>query len=583
MSRVQQGNAHLDVVLASQRLPETVQPISLFELEIFFNCCCRFPGFFGEARQQVREHHFDQGAELAYALLWRSLNQVADLYGGFNHETVTGQMLVYLQQLGDMMPQDIVNSIVRQDGQGLIWSSMYSPADATTFQYGRGILQRFLHERTIVMPLRRLLNHGLNGSYAANLPDILEAVQHQQGQIASLQEVPRCLIAPDVGTPIERPSDVFKPIGIPFMDRLLGGGQRVGDINGIIGVISGGKTTTAVHMAVAGAKQCWIDACPTNTRPEFNIFFTAEESTAKVLPRVRSCAFQIPRRKLAAMTDWSQLTTQANLEPYERELVTQAAGGAEVLSETERWQINAPWLNQCLELLDVSGSEKFPHAGEGFVPELVSNIEAVIRMRQGQQVRAVYIDWVGILVARHMDVTDADEAKMRHYIAKFINMSRRQIAERFGCTVWVFHQIKGAQLNASPTKLFHHSDAAEASAFAAELTVCGCIGAPDQDTGCRRLNFSKVRYIANEEVLPVTFRIHPALSMIEDVTHRYGVDEAGRRFALVEDLARTQGAEAATPRAQAGPPGLGGQRRATAIASRAIDPNDDAINSQVDN
>lgn len=571
MSRVQ-GTGNLDIVLAAQRPPETTQPISLYELEILFNCCCRFPTFFAEARQQVREHHFDQGAEISYALFWRSLCQVTDQYGGCNHETVTGQMLVYLNQLGDMMPEQIVNSIVRQDGQGLIWASMYVPADATTYAYGRDILQRFLHERTIVMPLRRLLSHGLNGSYATNLGDILEAVQHQQGQIASLQEVPRCLIAPDVGSPIEQASDVFKTIGMPWMDTLLRG-HRVGDCNGLIGVIGGGKTTLAVNMAVASAKQSWIDAQRYNTQPEFNVFFTAEESAEKVLPRVRSCAFQIPRRKLAAMTDWGQLTTPANLDPYEHMLVASAPGGGDVLSETERWQINAPWLNQCLELLDVSGSAKFPHAGEGFVPELVANLDAVIRMRGGQRLRSVYIDWVGILVDRHMaGAAGADESKKHEMITRFINTVRRQIAERFGCTVWCCHQIRGNLLDSSPTKLFHHSHAAEATAFAAELAVCCCIGVPDHDTGCRRLNFSKVRYINDTEVSPRTIRIHPSLAMIEDVTDQFGVDEAGRRFALMSDLARTQGAEAATPRAQAGPAGMGRQQRP--------DPNDD-VASQI--
>ncbi len=120
------------------------------------------------------------------------------------------------------------------------------------------------------------------------------------------------------------------------------------------------------------------------------------------------------------------------------------------------------------------------------------------------------------------------------------------------------HQIKTSMLTAAPTKLFHHGDAAEATAFAAELSVCGCIGVPDRETGCRRLNWSKVRYRPGEEVQPLTIKIHRQFSMIDNVTHQYGVDDSGTRFALLTDIARTQGAEAARARvpASAGPRGL---------------------------
>jgi len=193
------------------------------------------------------------------------------------------------------------------------------------------------------------------------------------------------------------------------------------------------------------------------------------------------------------MQDWDELTTQANLEPYERRLSLSPSGGNEVRSEWERHQQNYPCLRDCFELFDMSGSEQFPHAGEGFVPEIVANIEAVLRQRHHPQLRSVFIDWAGILVQRHMSAIGARDDALRHYLTRFIGECRRNIAEAFSCTVWVMHQIKGSMITASPTKLFHHGEAAEASAFGAEMSVCACIGAPDRETGCRRLNFSKVR------------------------------------------------------------------------------------------
>ena len=69
-------------------------------------------------------------------------------------------------------------------------------------------------------------------------------------------------------------------------------------------------------------------------------------------------------------------------------------------------------------------------AGEGFVPEIVSNIESILRVRGGQALRTVFIDWAGILVQRHMDANGVRDDQMRHYLTKFVNQCRRSIAER---------------------------------------------------------------------------------------------------------------------------------------------------------
>ncbi len=574
MSQAYQGTAPTDVILLSQRLAETTQPINQAELEIFFNAVCRFPGFFQEASRVVQEHHFDPAAEMQYALLWRAIVAVTKQYGAPNTEILTATVYSYLQQQGGMLPDDLVQSILRQDGQGLIWSSMNTEADGTTLAFARAVLQRFLHERTIVNPLRRQLSHGINGSYAANMPDFLQAIIKQQDTIRSVREVPRAIVAPSIGTPITQVADVFKPIGIPWVDRLLYG-HRVGDANGIIGVIGGGKTTMAVHMAAASAKQCWADALQTNTRPEFVIFVTAEEPEKKILPRIQSAAFQIPRAKLARLTDWSLLTTQANIDHYERQLSVDVGGTQDVLSETDRWHLNHQWVNECFELLDFSGSDRFPHAGEGFIPEIVANIDALIQMRGGQRPRAVFIDWAGILCERHMDSIGVNRDQIRHYLGPFGGMVRRQISERFQTTSWIAHQIKGTELTASPTKLLHHSMAMESTAFATELAVCGCIGVPDPESGCRRLNFSKVRYRDQVEIEPVTVRIHPLFNMLEDVSTRYGVSDDGRSFALLSDLLQTQGMSAAGNRnngPQAGPPGMEGAASGASQTATATDP-----------
>jgi hypothetical protein len=543
-----------DAFLTAQRLTEVAQPIDPVELDLLFNCFCQFPSFFAEARRIVQEYHFDPTAELQYALMWRSMCAIADRHGHPNNDTLIAEVMQHLKPLQQTLPPDFVDGLLRQDGHGLIWASTFTPPSETTLAYGREKLRKFLHERTVVYPLRRMLSQGLAGTYSVELPKLLDLVNVQRGAIDSLQAVPRVLCRPP-GAPIDRPAQIFRSTGIGFFDRILGG-QRVGDLNGFIGAIGAGKTTTGCHMATASAKQAyteWEAAGVPNTRPDLTLFITAEESGDRVMPRLQSAAFQIPRVKLETMTDWSALTHPGATEAYEQALAPTAP---EVLSEMDRYYINYEWFNSSLEVFDMSGSQQFPHAGEGFVPEIVANIESTLNAR-GQRLRTVIIDWVGILVERYMGANGIRQDNLRYYISKFLSDCRRMVAERFGCTVWAMHQLKTSLGSSSPTKLFHHSDAAEATNYAAELAVCACMGVPDNETGCRRINFSKVRYKPNEEVQPVIVKIHRMFSLLEDVGHLYGVDDSGHKFALLSDLTRVQGSPTAQVRpASNGPPGM---------------------------
>jgi hypothetical protein len=60
------------------------------------------------------------------------------------------------------------------------------------------------------------------------------------------------------------------------------------------------------------------------------------------------------------------------------------------------------------------------------------------------------------------------------------------------------------------------------------------MGVPDKETGCRRINFSKVRYKPGEEIPPLTVKLHRQFSMLEDVgisdDNQYGIDDAGHKL-----------------------------------------------------
>jgi len=136
-----------------------------------------------------------------------------------------------------------------------------------------------------------------------------------------------------------------------------------------------------------------------------------------------------------------------------------------------------------------------------------------------------------------------DDSSLRHLLSEFGNRCRREIAERFNCTVTIMHQIAPAEGQRNATALLHHSMAAESRAFAENLAACACIGNTDVSTGCRRLNWSKIRYQAQEKVEPVTIRINDQFALMEDVGSIYAVDDSGRRFVPRDTLQRVHGGE----------------------------------------
>jgi hypothetical protein len=538
-----------DPALIAQRPLPTQAYMPPSAIEWLLICFAQDQQLFREARELIAEHHFKQN-ETPLRVMYEALCISTDRYGGATYETLAAIVSDMLAQNQGLMLTDVQRQIIfRPDEHGLIYQ-ICNPTgvetEATNRNFSRDLLKRFAHERTVVEPLRRVMNPGFNQGVPENLTDFLSLVTRQQARLATLNSIPEANLTPPIGSPIVS-SNVFVKTGVSFIDSILGG-QRMGDANGIIGPTGGGKTTLAIHMAVAGAKQSWADAQATNTEPGLVIFITAEEAAIKLRPRIWSAFFNIKRSKLDTMTSWNDLSQPGRLEPYE---LAMQAGQPNPLSEIERYELNAPILNQCLRVLDLSGSDEHPAAGFGFIDEITSYLA-----RYQQPIRTVKIDYAGIFCERYMQAKGMDEKNYRYLLKTFGDRCRQEISARFNCTTWVLHQLKGAVGTAKPTKLMHHSEAGESADFANNLTVCMCLGTVDPFTGCRRLNPSKVRYLPGEKITPPTLRINDDFAIMEDVTRLFVPSDTGQ-FLTPQDshaIRATEGLEQRVP--TGGPRGL---------------------------
>jgi len=532
------ANTQFDPALIAQR-PQPVQSyLEPTAIEWLLICFANDKQLFDEARLLLQPHHF-QPHELPLRLAYEALCRSYDQYNGATYETVSSIIREILAANPSMILTDTQQDIIFQpDVQGLVFQLCHpepSTLEPANKAFSRELLKRLANERTIVAPLRRMLNPGLSNGIPTDLSGFLEVIATQQSRLTTLNEVPRANLTPQIGSPLTT-ANTFVKTGVPFIDEVFGG-QRVGDCNGILGPTGGGKTTLAVHMAVANAKQAWAEAVQAGTEPDVTVFITAEESALKLRPRFWSAFYRIPRAKLDNLEDWSRLTQPGSLDPYELKMQD---GQAHKLSEIERYAAYSPQMEASLQLFDLSGSEEFPNAGIGYVDEIVSYLSRVER-----KIRTVYIDYAGIFCERYMWAKKLDESSYRYLLKTFGDQCRQKISAKFGATTWVLHQLRGAVNKSKPEKLMHHSEAGESADFANNMAICGCLGTADPLTGCRRLNWSKTRHVAATAITPPTLRIHDDFAIMEDVTKLFTLSPSGN-FMSPEDRHQIGGTEALT-------------------------------------
>lgn len=501
--------------------------VSEQEINFMFASILTDPALFAEAKRMLRPDYFDMASEPHYRVFWVTVLEFVAQYQAPHYHGLQLALREKLRLDPTALSYELQAKLLAEDFSGLLYYCAWLPAEHRLPSMGRNILKRFLQERAVIYPFRTAMSQGTGRSYLQNFQELLAAVNAETTMIATLQQAPLAKPMPQRGSPLPPPVEL-RPCGIDFIDAFIRG-QRPGDCNGVLGVFGSGKTTLAIQLAVANAKSFFLESLETNQLGKLSVFVSYEEPEQKTQRRVWSNAAQIRYDKLAELTDWNTLTTQDTMEPYERNLNGTPIQGDVILSESERWDLTNHWLNQCFHSLDMSGSGDHPGVGNGYVDELVSYLER-IRLETGREIGAVNIDYAKLMCLRYMQTKGIKEDNLRHYVGGLGDMLRRQVADHFNCTVWLFHQFTGDQNKKSPTTLLHHTDASESKSFAENLACCACLGVRDPSTGCVLLNWSKNRYNPNHGRAMPVLQIDGDFCRLVDVSHRYVPDAQSRNF-----------------------------------------------------
>lgn len=201
--------------------------------------------------------------------------------------------------------------------------------------------------------------------------------------------------------------------GVPFIDELLGGGQKAAGVYGLLGPIGSCKTTTGIMLAVEAARR--LEQAEGSDAGSFVVMVSYEQYIAELQARAMSCVTGIPT---------SEFTNRPT---------------GEVLRERG---VKAETIAFLRRLIFVS----FPDADPVIKQRLEDGITGIadhvhfIQDQRHANVGLVVVDYIGF-IATLQEMSNADTSNL---VRSAGDHARKHIARPNACPVWLIHQLSGA-------------------------------------------------------------------------------------------------------------------------------------------
>jgi hypothetical protein len=401
------------------------------------------------ACNKIRVQDFDE-SEFAHKLIWVT---ASDFYKTHKKlapmDFLNTEVMYRLTMLPELNNTAIQQSITKKIKEYFAWEGGLIPS------YALDILTSFLFERQVGT---KLLEQASKGSMSKHIWEEIKLLERGASLDRAIEISPFSMNSgPLVGV---KPRN---PTGITFLDNMLGGGTRKGEVYGFLAASGNGKTTFGNQIAIAKAKD-----------KKLTLVFSYEQPIdEEFLIPVYACATKIPRRV------WECIRTPDDipkvLTPVQYESYKTACG----------------LIDQHLRFIDMSSSFHGPIEIDRKIAE--------IQERSGLQVDGIIIDWFWPMVSRAFGSLQGDRNKkydLRTFAQGLID-EIKQIAISRNCWCWLNHQLNPDE--AKKKRAMSFEDAAEVKSFAWYLNGCFCLDKLDEVEKIGTIHFSKARNQPNSK------------------------------------------------------------------------------------
>lgn len=407
---------------------------------------------FLQANRLLKLEYFEEPAESQYKLMWAC----AQHFWKENNKLIPVEHLYSMLQ--DRMRGSPRFSLV--ETQQAVLMSAYNifcvPDTSLLPDVAFKQLEAFIHVRGLAPKMSEAVERGSDG-----IREFISSIKRDS--------VPQVISGAEAVTPFMSSLrlGVAKRVstGVTFVDMLLNGGPRLGEVYGFLGESGGGKTTMSNQIAISCAR----------TKQRVAVFTYEEPVSNEYLIPVYSCASGVSRAKLESLPEGYD---HSQLDPDTSERLKKAM------------DVIGPYLS----FYDMSGI--YDKRGYGGVEELAS-ILAQAR-DSGNPYSVVVIDWFWVMMMRVYNRDRKSKIEDERKYAQDICDQIKNLAREFNVWILVMQQLSPSEAGKKKKKSWR--EAAEMKSFAWYFHGCMVLEPLDENK-ITKLHLSKGRNMAASTAL----------------------------------------------------------------------------------
>lgn len=485
----------------------------------FLSVFMRHQAAFDQARAQLLPEHFEEAEDSAAAVIWEAALAFAEAYNGrlipskqFMHAELSGMRddngFFLVHDVDEVEVDDIVDTIF--DG----------PAPTTDMvQVALNDCRRMLLEYH-----QRELAEQTKGAYNESLLSVLRETENRLCAAATfgLDEMDFKLAAPNWK---EQVSEPLRPIGIDFLDRCLGGGDKAGEVNAFMAPYGTCKTTLAcmitVQSALRGLEEHVAQTGSEEGAP-ITVIVTWEDQKEDIFHRCLARCAGVAWSDIARR----DFSTPDNLKPYElRQLQQMMRQNPEATIRCEEQRVDNAY-EQLIKNICIIDMEGGTEAFRGYSGDMHYGLELVLRklvsQYDGRRIDRIIIDHASAAAKAYCSKHNKDLGReLRLLLNTFPRELRLRVAQQFNCPVWVMHQLSPAAASKKPGSLPSMTDCSESKSFVEFISNAFVAGTPTSES---LIAFGHVKHRRSGVSPTRILRIDGAMQSLSDVSHQYELE-----------------------------------------------------------